>query len=34
VISRNLSDDKFSNRSKLIEDPYRAPVTIRTTNRD
>ena len=25
VISRNLSDDKVSNRSKLIEDPYRAP---------
>ena len=25
VISRNLSDDKFSNRSKLIEGPYRAP---------
>ena len=25
VISRNLSDDKVSNRSKLIEGPYRAP---------
>jgi len=25
VISRNLSDDKFSNQSKLIEGPYRAP---------
>jgi len=25
MISRNLSDDKVSNRSKLIEGPYRAP---------
>ena len=25
VISHNLSDDKVSNRSKLIEGPYRAP---------